>query len=81
MDASTLALEALEIISHRKDELGKAHDRIVLMEQEAAEKDRCIQELTDSLMLRVIRARSQKRVVQAVEGRSGAVRLGSVDFL
>ena len=54
MDASTLALEAVEIISHLKDELGKAHDRIVLLEQEAAEKDRCIQELTDSLMLRVV---------------------------
>lgn len=60
MDPSELALEALKIISHLKDELGKAHDRIVLLELEAAEKDRCIQEVTDSLMLRVIKARTQK---------------------
>ena len=60
MDPSELALEALKIIGHLKDELRKAHDRIVLLEQEAAEKDRCIQELTDSLMLRVIKARTQK---------------------
>ena len=33
--------------------------RIVLLEREVAEKDRCIQELSDSLMLRVIKANKQ----------------------
>jgi hypothetical protein len=60
MDASTLALAAVEIISRLKDEMTKAHDRIVLLEQEVVEKDRCIEQLTDSLMLRVIESRRQK---------------------
>jgi hypothetical protein len=60
MDPSTLALAAVEIISRLKDEMAKAHDRILLLEQEVVEKDRCIEQLTDSLMLRVIESRRQK---------------------
>jgi len=48
------------MITHLKDELARAHDRIVLLEQQGAEKEQCIQELTDSLMLRVIKSRTQK---------------------
>ena len=61
MDLSELALEVVEIISHLKEELGKAHNRIVVLEQQVAEKDRCIQELTDSLMLQVIKSRTQQK--------------------
>ena len=60
MDPSELALEAVEMLTHLKDELARAHDRIVLLEQQGAEKEQCIQELTDSLMLRVIESRTQK---------------------
>ena len=61
MDLSELALEVVEIISHLKEEPGKAHNRIVVLEQQVAEKDRCIQELTDSLMLQVIKSRTQQK--------------------
>ena len=60
MDPSLVALRALDTISNLIEELGEAHCRIVQLEQEVAEKERCIQELTDSLMLRVIKARTQK---------------------
>jgi len=61
MDPNTLALAAVEIISRLKDEMAKAHNRVLELEEQVAEKERCVQELTDSLMLRVIRARTQKR--------------------
>jgi len=48
------------MITHLKDELARAHDRIVLLEQQGAEKEQCIQELTDSLMLRVSKSLIQK---------------------
>ena len=60
MDPSLLALAAVEIISHLKDELARAHNRVVLLEEQVVEKDRCIEELTDSLMLRVVNSRTQK---------------------
>lgn len=60
MDPSEIALRALETISNLKEELTEAHCRIVLREQQVAEKDRYIQELTDSLMLRVVNAHKGK---------------------
>jgi len=60
MDPSKLALGAVEMITHLKDELARSHDRVVLLGQHVAEKQRCIQGLTDSLMLRVIKSRTQK---------------------
>ena len=60
MDPSLLALAAVEIITQLKDELAKAHNRVLKLEEQVVEKERCIQELTDGLMLRVIKARTQK---------------------
>ena len=60
MDPSLVALRALETIRQLKEELAKANNRIVELEQQVGQKERCIQELTDSLMLRVIKARTQK---------------------
>jgi hypothetical protein len=60
MDPSLVALRALETIRHLKEELAKAHHRIGELEQQVGQKEQCILELTDSLMLRVIKARTQK---------------------
>jgi hypothetical protein len=53
MDASTLAVEAVEIISHLKDELAKPHNRIVELEQQVEQKEQCVQEPKECGQLRV----------------------------
>ena len=52
MDPTLVALRALETITTLKEELTKAHNRIVELEQQVRQKEQCIQELTDSLMPR-----------------------------
>src|SRR5580765_7831274 len=76
MNPSLLALAAVEIISHLKDELAKAHNRVLVLEEQVVQKERWIQELSDSLLMRVVKSHMQtgtKRLKGSESGSAEAV--------